>query len=227
MPSIRGLSRDDSDSHHLNSTFSGRWGCGKRPENSARGGSRTRNDRSGKTSEARLRSERWRRAQDSAKTPGGKAMARGRHLERRFGVSQRIAQVRIWKTALEPEVTKMAVTDHYMARAFCLVYSAVCCSRAPHRYASWEARQTANWQWFNIVPIDKGDTVTHTSAITSDDSRNWGGLYRVYLYLDQQKEIQRQQSNGNYNLDKSDAKCSMAVIGDFHDRQPSRSPLHR
>jgi hypothetical protein len=75
----------------------------------------------------------------------------------------------------------MAVTDHHMVRAFCLVYSAVCCSRAPHRYAFWEARQTAYWQWFNIVPIDKGDTFTHTSAITSDDSRNWGGLDRVYL----------------------------------------------
>jgi hypothetical protein len=106
MPSIRGLSRDDSDSHHLNSTFSGRWGCGKRPGNSARGGSRTRNDRSGKARKARLRSERWRRAQDSAKTPDGKAMARGRHLERRFGVSQRIAQVRIWKQRSSPRSPK-------------------------------------------------------------------------------------------------------------------------
>lgn len=30
----------------------------------------------------------------------------------------------------------------------------------------------------------------------------------------------------DYNLDKSGARCIMAVIGDFHVRQPSRSPLH-
>ena len=32
---------------------------------------------------------------------------------------------------------------------------------------------------------------------------------------------------GNYNLDKSGATCMMGLIGVNHDRQPSRSPLHR
>jgi cysteine desulfuration protein SufE len=29
-----------------------------------------------------------------------------------------------------------------------------------------------------------------------------------------------------YNLDKSGDRCSMAGIGDFHARQPSRPPFH-